>query len=131
MSSNRKLFIIMSQRTFGDGTMPLTSLYTCSRCRKEFNFSNIKYDESHNLICTECMQKTEKLHKKQIQLEKAEEQEAINFICYSCRFKFSVKKGSQQNIKCPYCSKTKLMIVKKYKDENDLIKDSLNPRYDH
>ena len=112
-------------------SMPLTSLYTCSRCRKEFNFDNIKYDENHNLICLECMQKTEKLSKKKVELEKAEEQEVINFICVSCRFKFSVKKGSQKAIKCPYCSKTKLMIVKKYKDENDLIKDSTDPRFDY
>ena len=64
-------------------------------------------------------------------MEKAEEGEAIKFICVSCRFKFSVKKGSQKTIKCPYCGKTRLMLVKKYKDENDLIKDSSDPRFDY
>lgn len=108
--------------------MPTTSLYTCSRCRNEFNFDNIKYDESHSLVCLDCLSKGQQLSN---QKSKPEEQQAINFICVSCRFKFSVKKGSARALKCPYCSKTKLMIVKKYKDEDDLIKDSMNPRFDY
>lgn len=111
--------------------MPLTSLYTCSRCKREFNFENIKYDENRNLICVECLEKSRKLKKKQVLAEKPEEQQSIKFICVSCRFKFSIKKGSQKSIKCPYCSKTKLMIVKKYKNENDLIKDSMDARFDY
>ena len=111
--------------------MPLSSLYTCSRCKREFNFGNIRYDADHNLICVECFGKSQELHKKQVVVEKPEEQETMNFICYHCRFKFSIRKDSQKEMKCPYCSKTKLMLVKKYKDENDLIKDSLNPRFDH
>lgn len=111
--------------------MPLTSLYTCHRCKKEFNFNNIKYDNNRNLICVECLEKSQKLVKKQVKLAKLEEQETINFICYHCRFKFSIKKGSPKEIKCPYCGKTKLMIVKRYKNENDLIKDSMDHRFDH
>ena len=112
--------------------MSLTSLYTCSRCKKEFNFDTIKYDENNRLICVGCLDKQKKIVKKEkLNIEKAEEGKVINFICVSCRFKFSVKKGSQQNIKCPYCGKTRLMLVKKYKDENDLIKDSSDPRFDY
>ena len=112
--------------------MPVTSLYTCSRCKKEFNFNNIKYDENKNLICVQCLDKKQKLEKKgKLKIEKAEEQEDINFICTDCRFKFSIKKGSPKAIKCPYCGKTKLMIVKKYKDENDLIKDSMDSRFNY
>lgn len=111
--------------------MPITPLYTCSRCRKEFNFNNIKYDEDHSLICVDCMGKKQKLQKKEVKTEKPQEQGAINFICTACRFKFSVRKGSQKAVKCPYCGKTKLMIVRKYKDENDLIKDSMNHRFDY
>ncbi len=112
--------------------MPLTSLYTCSRCKKEFNFDNIKYDENNRLICVECLQKQKKIeNKEKLKVEKAEKGETINFICVSCRFKFSVKKGSPKSMKCPYCGKTRLMLVKKYKDENDLIKDSTDPRFDY
>jgi len=111
--------------------MPLSMLYTCSRCKREFNFNNIKYDENKKLVCIECMEKTQELSKKRVASEKADDNEPINFICVSCRFKFSVKKGSSKAIKCPFCGKTKLMLVKKYKDENDLIKDSMDPRFDY
>ena len=112
--------------------MPLTYLYTCSRCKREFNFDSIKYDSNNKLICVECLGKQGAIEKKEkLKLERAGEGEAIKFICVSCRFKFSVKKGSSRDIKCPYCSKTKLMLVKKYKDENDLIKDSSDPRFDY
>ena len=112
--------------------MPLTSLYTCARCRREFNFDNIKYDHNNKLICVECLGKQQKLEKKEkLSLEKAGEGGAIKFICVSCRFKFSVKKGSPKAVKCPFCGKTKLMLVKKYKDENDLINDSMDPRFDY
>ena len=112
--------------------MPLTTLYTCSRCKQEFDFDNIKYDSNNKLICVNCLDKQKKFEKKEkLNLEKAEEGKAINFICVSCRFKFSVRKGSPKEVKCPYCGKTKLMLVKKYKDENDLIKDSMDPRFDY
>ena len=111
--------------------MPTTSLYACSRCRKEFNFSNIKYDEKGSLICLECLNKSQHLKKLKLKSEKPEGQEALKFICVSCRFKFSVKKGSSKALKCPYCCKTKLMIVKKYKDEDDLIKDSMDSKFNY
>ncbi|MBI3026559.1 hypothetical protein HYY70_00445 [Candidatus Woesearchaeota archaeon] len=112
--------------------MPITSLYKCSRCKKEFNFDGIKYDTDNRLICVECLDKQKKIEKKEkLNVEEAEEGETINFICVSCRFKFPVKKGSPKSIKCPYCGNTRLMMVKKYKDENDLIKDSMDPRFDY
>ena len=112
--------------------MVLTSLYTCTRCRRDFNFDNIRYDSDNKLICTECLEKQQKIEKKEkLSLEKADEGESINFICADCRFKFSVKKGSPKAIKCPYCGKRRLMLVKKYKDENDLIKDASDPRFDY
>jgi len=111
--------------------MPTTSLYTCSRCKKEFNFNSIKHDEDKSLICVECLEKKLKFKKKSLEPERPEEKEKIDYICLNCRFKFSIKKDSQKMPKCPYCSKTKLMVVKKYKDENDLIKDSTDPRFDY
>ncbi len=110
--------------------MPTTPLYKCSKCKKEFNFSSIKYDEGHSLVCVECLSKRQALKKKE-ESEKTEGQEAIKLICVSCRFKFSVRKGSLKALKCPYCAKTKIMVVKKYKDEDDLINDSMDSRFDY
>ena len=112
--------------------MPITTLYTCSRCRREVDFDSIKYDQNNKLICVECLGKQQKIEKKEkLSLEKAGEGEAVNFICVSCRFKFSIKKETQKEAKCPYCGKTRLMLVKRYKDENDLINDSIDPRFDY
>ena len=111
--------------------MTFNSLYACSRCKREFNFSNIKYDDNNKLICIGCLDKIKKLEKKErLQIEKAENNEPIDFICAYCKYKFSIKKGSPQAVKCPYCAKTKLMIVKKYKNENDLMHDSMDHRFD-
>ncbi len=112
--------------------MVLSSLYTCSRCKLEFNFDNIKYDSNNRLLCVECLEKQQLIDKKEkLSLERAEDGEPINFICVGCRYNFSVKKGSQKAVKCPYCNKTKVMLVKKYKDVNDLIKDASDPRFDY
>lgn len=112
--------------------MPVSMLYTCSRCKREFDFDHIKYDANNKLICVNCLEKQHKIEKKEkLTLEKAEEGEEINFICVDCRFKFSVRKGSPKAVKCPYCGKTRLMLVKKYKNEDDLIRDSMDPRFDY
>jgi DNA-directed RNA polymerase subunit RPC12/RpoP len=112
--------------------MPVTTLYSCNRCKREVDFDSIKYDENNKLICVECLGKQQKIERKEkLSLEKAGEGESVNFICVSCRFKFSIRKGTQKEAKCPYCSKTRLMLVKRYKDENDLINDSMDPRFDY
>jgi len=111
--------------------MPVTSLYTCSRCKREFNFNNIKYDDGHKLICVECLHKKQELKRKELPSEMPDDKKPMNFICVGCRFKFSVRKGSPKALKCPYCGKTKLMLVRKYKTEDDLIKDSMDPRFDY
>ena len=111
--------------------MPVTSLYTCTRCKKEFNFNSIKYDKDGYLICVECMNKRDAREKKEIKKEQPEDRGVVDFICLACRYKFSIKKGSSKELKCPYCGKTKLMLVKKYKDEDDLIKDSMNTKFDY
>ncbi|MBI2101333.1 hypothetical protein HYT53_01870, partial [Candidatus Woesearchaeota archaeon] len=64
--------------------MVLTSLYTCTRCRRDFNFDNIKYDSNNKLICVECLEKQQKIEKKEkLSLEKADEGEEVRFICVS------------------------------------------------
>ena len=117
--------------------MSLTNLYSCSKCKKEFDFKNIKYDADRSLICLQCLEKKQRLERKELNSAKSEVQEgdedqkSVKFICVSCRFKFEIKKGSQKAKKCPYCSKTKLMMVKRYKDEDDLIKDATDPRFNY
>ena len=111
--------------------MPITPLYPCSRCKKEFNFNSIKYDTDRSLICLGCFDKQQELKNKEIKSEKPEDHGEKKYICVNCRFNFSVKKGSPKGLHCPYCGKEQTMLIKKYKDENDLIEDSMDPRFDH
>jgi len=111
--------------------MTLKPLYTCSRCKKEFNFDNVKYDNHRSLVCVGCLGNQKELNKKELDSEKPDEIKTIKLICLQCRFKYSVRKGSPKSLKCPYCGKINVMIVKKYKDENDLIEDSMNPKFDN
>ena len=108
----------------------VTPLYQCSKCKMEFNFNNIKYDQGNVLLCLDCFKK-KPLVPVVIQEPKSNEPIKDQFICLECRFKFKVTRGADQKLKCPFCSKTKLMRVKKYKDENDLINDSMNRRFDY
>ncbi len=111
--------------------MPLSPLYTCSKCKREFSFKNIKYDLDHSLICSQCLERKQKVTKK-VRIENApEEEKQLNFICTSCRFKFSFKKSSPRELKCPYCCKKKIMLIKKYKNEDDLIRESADPKFDY
>ena len=110
--------------------MPTTPLYPCSKCKKEFNFDNVKYDSEKKLVCKQCFEKIESIKKKELPKEMPDANEPIHFLCLECKYKFSIKKGSQQNLKCPYCGRTRLMHVKKYKDENDLINESTSSKYD-
>ncbi|HLG23596.1 MAG TPA: hypothetical protein VI564_01565 [Candidatus Nanoarchaeia archaeon] len=106
------------------------ALYTCSRCKKEFNFNNIKYDSDNLLVCLECIKnKVPPIAKKKE--SKPEQPDKLNFICLECRFKFNIKREQLNSAKCPFCSKRRMMLVKRYKDENDLIEDSMNPRFDY
>ena len=104
--------------------------YLCTRCREKFSFEQIRYDRNHKIVCKGCLGILDQEEKRK-GLMRARDFEKIRLICMDCRFKFSVKRGSQQAIKCPYCNKTHLMLVKKYKDENDLIKESMHERFDY
>jgi DNA-directed RNA polymerase subunit RPC12/RpoP len=108
----------------------VSPLYTCTRCKKEYNFDHIKYDDDKKLICTECLEKQQKIIKEKYAAEKANAEIPVNYICAKCRFKFIIKKGSPKARKCPYCSSPKILVVKRYKDENDLIDDSMDPKFD-
>ncbi len=108
------------------------SKYTCTRCKKEFDFEQIKYDRRRNIVCVSCLPNLKKIEAKEDeQIQKKEERKIDKFECLECRFKFKVRRDSQQSFKCPYCGKTKLMGIRKYKDENDLINDAMDPRFDY
>jgi len=104
--------------------------YICTRCKSRVPFNQVRYDRNQKLVCFSCLGILEKEHKKEDQLRAADFAK-IHLICMKCRYKFSITKGSRQKVQCPYCNGTQLMQVKKYKDENDLINESMDERFDY
>ena len=109
--------------------MALDSLYLCSRCRNKFDLSNVRYDNRGNLTCLSCLGKMDQGAKFKMETTSSNPN-YLKYICGHCRFKFTMRLDSPRRRFCPYCGKTNLVQVKKYKDENDLIKESSNSRFD-
>ena len=104
--------------------------YLCTRWREKFPFEQIRYDRNNKLVCKGCLGILEKEEAKKERMN-AQDFAKIHFICLNCRFKFSIRRNAQQKLKCPYCNKTALMHVKKYKNEDDLINEAMDERFDY
>ena len=109
--------------------MALDSLYLCSRCRSKFDLSNVRYDNRGNLACLSCLGKSD-VNTRFRMIAESQSPPYLNFICAHCRFKFTMRKDSPRKPVCPYCGKTNLMQIKKYKDENDLIREASDSRFE-
>tara|TARA_Y100000310_G_scaffold345858_1_gene471579 strand:+ start:11332 stop:11658 length:327 start_codon:yes stop_codon:yes gene_type:complete len=107
--------------------MPSESLYICNRCKQRKNIHNVKFDRWGKLTCVTCLGEVESTEKKEITRPTSP---IVHFICVNCRFKFKINKKTQQKQFCPYCGKTNLMQIKKYKDEDDLIREASDPKFD-
>ena len=107
--------------------MSLDSLYICSRCKSRFPIGNIRYNNRGALVCINCLEgktgQRSTIEKPDIGI--------LSFICIDCRYKFKIKKGSPQRPVCPYCGRSRIMQIKKLKDENDLIRDASDSKFDY
>ncbi len=104
--------------------------YQCTRCKEKVPFNQIRYDKNQKIVCLKCLGILQKEEKRKEQLSAADYIK-VHFICMKCRFKFSVTRGAIRKVQCPYCQGTQLMHVKKYKDENDLITEAMDERFDY
>ena len=110
--------------------MPLDSLYICNRCKSKVDINNVRYDTKGKIVCLNCLGKTEARHYARGKFQGGEEN-IIKFICVHCRYKFKIRKDSPKKFMCPYCGKSNLMHVKKYKTEDDLISEASDSKYDY
>lgn len=84
--------------------------YTCSSCKQDFSFEQVKYGiDGKSIFCKECFSKLPKTEIKMPKGHSALPSQTIKFICTNCRYKFSIKKDSRINRVCPYCGKAKLI----------------------
>lgn len=92
-----------------------STLYTCSLCKKEFQFDNIRYgDDGKRIVCLNCYKESMKTQTqddnfKRTAVSKVIDTDTLKLICMDCRYKFSFKKKARSNLRCPYCSGTHLM----------------------
>lgn len=90
-------------------------LYECSICKDKFKFGKMRYSNNgRRLLCLDCYKRAlKKENEKMVKLVTEPKinkfGEAVKVICIDCRYKFSIRKGSKVNLKCPYCGKDKLM----------------------
>lgn len=87
---------------------------------------SIRYDTNgRDLICSDCYR--EKINKKSANISasstarKEEVKDRIKVICTDCRYKFSIKPGSNVALRCPYCGKNRL--VKDQTSVDELIRE--------
>jgi len=97
-----------------------SSQYTCCICKGNFPFDGIRYGpDGKKIVCIGCFNKVAmKQGAKNLQPAKQKEEvsaipektKTINYICVSCRYKFSLKPDSRIPLRCPYCSKEDIMV---------------------
>lgn len=98
--------------------------YLCERCRKFFNFDDIKYivkgSDAKIALCTKCRDafkaESSKIKEKSV--------ERVPYICGRCKYKFKYDKHSGAELKCPYCGKTDKIMLDRVSDINKLIQES-------
>ncbi len=103
-----------------------TAKYKCTKCGKNFTVSDIKYSAG-KIVCKFCL--GEKHEEKPMAKAAAPPEEQTSYVCNSCTYRFKRKK-SLVITACPYCGKEGTLTVKKDENASDLIKESLDRKYD-
>ncbi len=91
---------------------------SCARCTKKVPKNEVKYDPSGSkLVCRAC---ADFLNNKDLQTHQRTEKKVadvksnadlkVKFVCMSCNYKFSLKKGSSHCLKCPFCESTHVQV---------------------
>lgn len=96
---------------------------TCKFCTNKVPLRNMRYNrEGSDLICRACYEKSVAKNMnfgKSVKEQRREEKETkvyesgdelCNYICPSCRFKFSRRRNTIMKLRCPYCGKGKVIV---------------------
>ena len=109
----------------------------CSRCGEKVKKNQVRFDKKgESLICYECYSKGTTVRKGSPSLSRGDPDARVpskpdkynKYVCRDCRYNFKYKEGSRQRLRCPYCGSTDVVANKITASE--LLKDSMDPRYD-
>ncbi len=86
----------------------METLYTCSVCKEDFQFKNIRYTPDKRIICTECHSRVSKTEKAKKTVAPSMP-ETVKLMCVDCRYKFIWRPASSIKLMCPNCGKNRLI----------------------
>lgn len=82
-------------------------LYTCSLCKKDFDFREIRYaSDGKRIVCLDCFKSMGKIEKQKTEegtLEVPSKKDEVGLFCIGCGYRFQFKKSSRGKLMCPYC----------------------------
>lgn len=90
----------------------LVNKYKCGKCSRTIEREDLRIDlDGNRYICNVCFdlmkKQREALEAKSKESEKPVER--VRLICVSCRYKFSLNKGTRVVPSCPYCGNNKVI----------------------
>jgi DNA-directed RNA polymerase subunit RPC12/RpoP len=116
-------------------------LIICRSCGRKVLMHNMRPDSTgENMICIDCYKRSSPTKTMSISEAAAEQTQKVvrkpertekmtKYICTSCKYKFS-RKEHQEVVKCPYCSKTTI-ILDSGLGADKLLKDSQDRRFEN
>ena len=96
--------------------------FKCNKCLKEVSVGQVRYNpNTKDIICKDCYGSKSVMPQESGAFKKKEITAAnkINYLCETCKFKFSRKVGFDVKT-CPYCDKK---TVRLEMNANDILKD--------
>ena len=107
--------------------------FKCYKCNKEFETDEIRYSASDKLICVYCLgtKKPEIISiDREIKKGSGEKEQFTEYQCGKCSYTFKRNKSFIVE-SCPYCGKPGTLTKKSKLKADNILKDSLDRRYDY
>jgi len=118
------------RQIWGQGHMTLGTSSICKRCKKEVPNTYVRFDKNMEIVCLDCynhhnpgpaktadkkvvVKPTIKMAPKAKPSNPGVPSDRIPYSCMKCGYKFSFKKISNHDEKCPYCGSTQVASVQK------------------
>ena len=80
----------------------MATIVFCNQCKEKVSIDNVRYmPNGKDLICNPCMGRAPKS-------KELREIPKMRFQCTTCNYKFSIRKDSRIERKCPYCASKKI-----------------------
>jgi DNA-directed RNA polymerase subunit RPC12/RpoP len=107
--------------------------YKCAKCGKDFVQEEIRYTSSNKMACVYCLGIQLRPVTGERRVEKIKDnnpvEETVEYQCTKCNYAFKRKKSFLIHT-CPYCSNNGSLTIRASKDAKNILRDSMDNRYD-